>query len=392
MHLDPAMPAITGIVFGVLAVGFVLRKLKQPHVIVYLIAGIILGPSGLRLVEVNAIIDRVGALGMLLLLFFIGMEVSVAKLVELWRVAVIGTGAQIMVSVGLTAMIGLFLDWTWARIVLLGFVISLSSTAVVLKLLHDTGELESLSGQDALAILLAQDLAIVPMLIVLNLLSGVPPSTTEVFGQVFGAVLLAAVVIATARKKVRVPGSQGLQADPELRIFGGLAACFGLALVSGALGLSSALGAFVAGMLLHALDESHWIEEQIEPFRVVLAAAFFVSIGMTVDIGFVLENWWMTLLLALIAMVTNTAINAISLRAAGVTWSRSIYTGALLGQIGEFSFLLALIGRESAVISATGYRLTVAVIVATLMASPFWIQLFKTLTGSPAPTNAPSAT
>ncbi|MEL7372380.1 MAG: cation:proton antiporter, partial [Myxococcota bacterium] len=125
------MPAITGIVFGVLAVGFVLRKLKQPHVIVYLIAGIILGPSGLRLVEDNAIIDRVGALGMLLLLFFIGMEVSVAKLVELWRVAVIGTGAQIMVSVGLTAMIGLFLDWTWARIVLLGFVISLSSTAVV---------------------------------------------------------------------------------------------------------------------------------------------------------------------------------------------------------------------------------------------------------------------
>ncbi|MEM7676350.1 MAG: cation:proton antiporter, partial [Myxococcota bacterium] len=364
------MPAITGVVFGVLVVGFILRTLKQPHVIVYLFAGMILGPSGVGLVTDGEVIDRVGALGMLLLLFFIGMEVSVAKLAELWRVAIIGTAAQISVSVGLTAVIGLFLDWTLARVVLLGFVLSLSSTAVVLKLLHDSGELESLSGQDALAILLAQDLALVPMMIVLNLLSGVPPSTHEIAGQVLGAILLVGIVIATARKKMKMPGTRRIQADPELRVFGGLAACFGLALISGALGLSSALGAFVAGMLVHALDESHWIEKQIEPFRVVLAAAFFVSVGMTVDIAFVLQNWWMTLILAAVAMTTNTAINAVALRAAGVRWSRSIYTGALLGQIGEFSFLLALAGRESHVIEDSAYRLIVAVIVVTLIASP----------------------
>ena len=383
MHLDPAMPVITGVIFGVLALGFVLRKLRQPHVIAYLLAGVALGPSGLGLVSDAAVIDRIGAIGVLLLLFFIGMEVSLLKLAALWRVAVIGTTVQVVVSILFSTLMGAFFGWSVARIVLLGFVISLSSTAVVLKLLQDSGELNSPAGQDALAILLAQDLAVVPMLIVLNLFAGVPPSAPEVAAQISGAVLLGGLVTWTARRKVRLPGSKSLKADPEMRVFGGLAACFGLALVSGVLGLSAALGAFVAGIIVAAIDEAHWIEEQIEPIRVVFAAIFFVSIGMTLDMAFFLERWWVALLLAAGAMITNTFINAFALRFAGIPWSRSCYTAAMLGQIGEFSFLLALAGRQNDVITPDGYRLIVAVIFLTLLASPVWIQVFGRITRQP---------
>lgn len=376
MHVDPAMPVITGIVFGVLIIGLIVRWLRQPHVIVYLLAGVVLGPSGLALVDDVPMLDRIGSIGVLLLLFFVGMEVSVARLAKLWRVALIGTAVQIAVSVGLTFVLGRFLGWSLARIVLLGFVISLSSTAVVLKLLQDRGELEGRAGQDALAILLAQDLAVVPMLIVLNLFSGHRPTAIEIGMQLAGTALLAGLVIWTARRKVRVPAAGAVREDPEIRIFGGFAACFGLALVSGLLGLSAALGAFVAGMVVAAVDEAHWIHEHLEPFRIVLVALFFVSVGMAVDLEFVAQRWWIVLLLAAAAMVTNTLVNAFALRSAGGTWKASLYTAAILGQIGEFSFLLAAAGKQEAVITEDGYRLTVAVIFTTLAASPFWILPF----------------
>lgn len=392
MHLDPAMPVLTGVVFGILTLGLVLRRLRQPHVIVYLLAGVAMGPSGIGLVEDGLVIDRIGAIGVLLLLFVIGMEVSLAKLAALWRVAVVGTAVQVGVSVAIIALLGSILDWSLARVVLLGFVISLSSTAVVLKLLQDKNELDSPAGQDALAILLAQDLAVVPMLIVLNLFSGVEPSALEIGAQLFGAALLGGLVFWTGRRKVRIPGSEAIMADSEMRIFGALAACFGLALVSGLLHLSAALGAFVAGMVVRAVDHAHWIEEEVEPFRVVLAAVFFVSVGMTVDLRFVLEQWWVPLIVAAAAMVTNTSINAMALRLAGIPWKRSWYAAALLGQIGEFSFLLALAGRQGQVITEDGYRLVVAVIFLTLLASPSWIELFKWLTGAPPPMQKPVET
>lgn len=380
MHVDPAMPVITGVVFGIILLGLALRALKQPHVVAYLLGGVLIGPSGFELVTDASLLDRVGAIGVLFLLFFIGMEISVAKLVQLWRVAVIGTGMQILVSVGATAILGGFLGWTTARILLMGFVISLSSTAVVLKLLQDRGELETPAGQDALAILLAQDLAVVPMLIVLNLFAGTRPSGLEVAGQVLGALLLAGLLAWTSRRTVRLPGTTRIREDHEMRVFAGFAACFGLALVTGLLGLSAALGAFVAGMVVAAIDEAEWIKSQLEPFHVVFVALFFVSIGTTVDLPFILERWWLVTMLAALAMATNTVVNAIALRAAGVRWRRSFYAAALLGQIGEFSFLLAAAGRQEAVISDNGYRLIVAVIFATLLASPIWILVFERAT------------
>ena len=179
MHLDPILPRIVAAVFVLLVVGLVLRRLRQPHVIVYLLAGIALGPFGLRVFTNEIILARVGDFGVVLLLFFVGMEVSLASLLKSWRVSILGTLLQVLASVGFVAVIGWFRDWSLARVLLIGFAISLSSTAVVVSLLRSRNELDSATGRDALGVLLIQDLALIPMLIVLGFLGGAPPTGRE---------------------------------------------------------------------------------------------------------------------------------------------------------------------------------------------------------------------
>ena len=153
MHLDPIMPYMVGAILAVLLLGLLLRAMRQPYVTGYLIAGILLGPHAFAFVEDEVLLSRLGAIGVTLLLFFIGMEVSPKKLMENWKVAIIGTFLQIVISVGCIWPLGVFLQWPVERIVLIGFVISLSSTAVVLKLLQDWQEIDTRVGQNVLVIL-----------------------------------------------------------------------------------------------------------------------------------------------------------------------------------------------------------------------------------------------
>jgi CPA2 family monovalent cation:H+ antiporter-2 len=143
MHIDPILPTLVGLVLSILLLGLLLKALRQPEIIGYLLAGVAVGPFGLALVQDPLLVQHMGALGVTLLLFFIGMEVSPRKLIQGWRVALIGTLLQVLVSVGLVWAIGAWLHWSLGRIVLLGFVVSLSSTAVVLKLLKDRQELHT---------------------------------------------------------------------------------------------------------------------------------------------------------------------------------------------------------------------------------------------------------
>lgn len=147
MHLDPSLPVLVSVLFGILIIGFILRKLHQPHVVGYLLAGILLGPYVFGVMQDKELVGRLGAIGVVLLLFFIGMEVSPKRLVSSWRVAVIGTLFQILISILCVWLLGEWLDWPINRSILLGFVISLSSTAVVLKILQEWKELDTAVGQ-----------------------------------------------------------------------------------------------------------------------------------------------------------------------------------------------------------------------------------------------------
>lgn len=380
MHLDPIMPYLVGAVLSIVIVGLLMRRLRQPHVVAYLLTGVALGPHGLAFIADEATLDHLGSLGVVLLLFFVGMEVSPRRLISNWRVAVVGTLLQILISVGVVWVIGHFAEWPLARTLLIGFVISLSSTAVVLKILQERGELESDTGQDVLGILLVQDLAIIPMLLILGTFSGESSSLSQVLLQGLGALLfIGLIALIIGRETLHLPLGKMLGDDHEMQIFVALAICFGLALLSGLLGLSTALGAFVGGMLISAARETRWVHHNIEPFRVVFVALFFVSIGMLVDLNFFISHWPQILTLLAVVVLTNTFINAAILRLLGGGWKDSLYAGALLSQIGEFSFVLAAIGIQSNIISHYGYQLTITTIALSLLVSPAWIALGRRL-------------
>ena len=170
MHLDPSLPILVAIITVILLIGTSLHLMKQPQIIGYLLAGVAIGPFGFGLFPDTEFATRLGSYGVVLLLFFVGMEVAPKRLLAGWRIAVIGTVVQVALSVAMVVPLGLWLDWPLARIVLLGFVTSLSSTAVIIKLLRDSGEINQKEGQDVLGILLVQDLIIIPMLIIVGLL------------------------------------------------------------------------------------------------------------------------------------------------------------------------------------------------------------------------------
>jgi len=379
MHLDPIMPYLVGSIFAVLAMGLMMRAIHQPYVIGYLIAGVILGPHGLALVEDEVLLSRLGTVGVVLLLFFIGMEVSPRKLIDNWKVALIGTLLQILISVGCVWPLGVYLAWPIERIVLIGFVISLSSTAVVMKLLQDWKELDSRVGQNVLAILLAQDLAVIPMLILLSVMGGgSQDGQGNIWLQLSGASLIALIVVYIAKNEtINLPLGKVLDQDQELQVFAALCICLGLSLLTGLAGLSTALGSFVAGILIGAARETRWVHQSLESFRIIFVALFFVSIGMLVDLSFIASHWFQVAVLVILAVATNTFINGSVLRFLGDSWRDSLYAGALLSQIGEFSFVLAAVGIQAHIISTYAYQMTIAVISVSLLISPAWIMFTR---------------
>lgn len=394
MHLDPLLIRLVGVILVVLVLGMGLRLLKQPYVIGYLIAGVLLGPHCAAVVVDEVTTQRLGAIGVVILLFFVGMEVSLSHLIKRWKVAVFGTILQVLGSVAFVALVGFFLDWPPARILLLGFVISLSSTAVVIKLLRDWGELESQVGQDVVSILLAQDLVVVPMLLCLQLVGGQEIETGALVVQVLGGIaFLGALAYLLTRETIQLPLWRGLREDEELQVFTALILCFGLALLTGLLGLSTALGAFLAGVMVSTARETHWVSERLESFRVVFVALFFFSVGILIDLRFLRENALVLALLLVGVLVSNTLLNALILRMLGDRWRTSLYAGALLSQIGEFSFVLGAVGFQAGIVSTYAYQATLATVALTIVASPLWVALIKALARphGPAPALGPES-
>jgi CPA2 family monovalent cation:H+ antiporter-2 len=374
MHLDPSLPLIVEIIGITLLIGLLLQLVRQPQVIGYLVAGIAIGPYGLGLLTDTELASRIGNFGVVLLLFFVGMEVAPRQLLSGWRIAVVGTIVQVLLSIGMVLPIGLWLEWPLERVVLLGFVTSLSSTAVIIKMLRDSGELNHREGQDVLSILLVQDLLVIPMLIIIGLMGGNTPGWGELGLQLIGTISIVGILGWILKSdSLTLPFGHLLRADREIQVFSALLICLGTALLTGMAHLSTALGAFVAGIIVTALRETQWVHHSLEPFRVVFVAMFFVSVGLLVDIPFITSHAMQVILLVVVVLISNTLLNGAILRILGYQWRESLYAGAMLAQIGEFSFVLAAVGMANGIISDIAYQYTITVIALSLLVSPFWI-------------------
>ena len=364
------------LVLSILLMGMLFTLFRQPSIIAYLITGMVIGPYGLKLISDTQMIQLVGDFGVVILLFFVGMEICLTCLLSNWRVAIIGTLLQILVSVGVVFSIGTLFGLSLTTRILLGFVISLSSTALVVKILEDRKELGTKVGGDVLGILLVQDLAVIPMLIILSLMAQNSVNLAQLGLQlVMGALIISFIMWLFHKRKWKLPFSEKIKSHHELQVFAALAICFGFALLTDIFHLSPALGAFIGGITVGLARETHWVHSSLKPIKVIFVALFFVSIGMLLDLSYTLKNITAVLAFVLIVLVLNTLINAVIFRILGDPWRRSFYAGSLLSQIGEFSFVLGAVGLTLGIISDSGYQITLAVITLSLLISPFWIYI-----------------
>lgn len=367
---------ISIIIFSIILFGLFLKKIKQPYIIGYILVGILIGNSGFKLIENSVIIQNVGELGLILLLFFVGMEISLPEFKKQWKISVIGTLIQVLFSVLVVFILGSFLDWSISRTVVLGFVIALSSSAVIIRLIEEKGIIESELGKDILSILLAQDILIAPMLVVISLLSGAEQSSYDISLLFIGAIIFTLILVYIyVKKEVKIPFSKSMEKDHELQVFIALIFCFGGALLSSFFGLSPALGSFVGGMVMHAGNATRWIHDTLNSFRVLFVSIFFIGVGLQIDINFISDNLSAILIALAAVFITNHILNTLILRIFSVSWKEAILGGAYLAQIGELSFMLSLSAYSLGIISDFSYSFTISLIAITIIISPFWIAI-----------------
>lgn len=344
------------------AVAPVFQHLRSSLVLGYLVAGVIIGPGVLSLISESRQVHNIAELGVVFLLFTIGLELSVERL-KLIRNQIFGVGTA---QVGVTSLIIALVAW-WAGFsletsVIIGGGLALSSTAVVLQLLSERGELASRRGRLTFAILLLQDLAVVPLLALVPAFAGSGEDTVSALLWTLGkAALLLAAVAVFGRLVVRpLFRAIAVGRSPELFAAVTLAVLLGMSWLTGTFGLSLAIGGFLAGLLLAETEYRHQVAADIQPFRGLLLGLFFMTVGIGLDLRIIAENALLVSGLVVGLIVLKTAITAILCRLSGVSTAVSINTALVLGQAGEFGFVLfALAGgfgllepREATILAA----------------------------------------
>lgn len=383
MHFDPNLTAIA-IVFSVaLLCGLLLMRFKQPAIIGYIVAGVILGPSGFQIIEETEAAKTLAELGVLLLLFLIGMELSLRAFKTVYKLASVIVLVQVVFSILVTSIIGIAMSWDWQQGILLGFVLAVSSTAVTVKVLADRGELRTHFGRITVGILIAQDLAVVAMLLVIEALNPNEQFDLWIIPKTIGAIIfvIAIVRFLSKRERIRLPLAlrQAFGADREVVPIAALAFCGVCATTSGLIGLSTAFGSFLAGLIVGNSSERQIVLRSTRPIQSVLLVVFFLSVGLLIDVGFFFENLGTLIVVFILATIAKGLINIIAVRIAGQPWEQSVLVGVTLGQIGEFAFVIASVGFTVNAIDSEGYKIAVAVIALSLMLGPAWVVLERRL-------------
>lgn len=362
------------ITLAALVTGVLFTRFRQPALVGYILIGIALGPSGAGLIENRESIAFLAELGVLLLLFFVGMELSLRGFKAVWLIATLTAGMQILAGVGLMYLVSTFLGWSLGTTLLLGFVVAVSSTAVTIKMLQNLNILQTQVGQMTVSILIAQDLAIVPMMLITTAIAGQEAQIMDLLKILLsGALLVFMVWFLGRRQKVSLPFSGVLAGSLELRPIYGLVLCFGAALITALLGLTAAYGAFLAGLLVGNSHARRTIGRSVQPFQSVLLMVFFVSIGLLIDLNYVWEHLGQVALIIFIITVVKTVFNIGILTLLREPWPHAFITGVMLAQVGEFSFLLGAAGLSLGLLSENEFQLVVSITVLSLIISPIWL-------------------
>ncbi len=358
-----------------LAGGLVARFLKQPTIIGYLLAGVIIGPHVFGLIHESDEIRVLATIAIVLLLFTLGIKFSLREMIRVRKVAIGGGIFQLLATTGLGIGIATLLGWSLHEAVIFGFLIALSSTMVVIGMLTERGELESVHGRVMIGILLMQDIAAAFMMFILPALGDSGGNLPPVLGMaVLKAVLFLALVLLLGAwvvpRFIRRVAGQGPR-DRELFILSSAVLCFGGAFGAYYFGLSAALGAFAIGLLISESDFAHQVLGDMIPLRDIFSALFFVSVGMLVDISFMAGSIGTVIVVALVVILGKFLICSATARLFGYRGKTVPLVGAGMIQVGEFSFVLAELGLETGGISEHLYSLILASGMISIILTPF---------------------
>jgi monovalent cation:H+ antiporter-2, CPA2 family len=370
------------IIFG-LSIGILLisHRLRLPAIVGLLLTGVIVGPYGLRLVHDIEVVESLAEVGVVLLLFTIGIEFSLNALLSLRRIVGIAGTLQVGLSMAATYAAARLLGRSDGEAVLWGFLVALSSTAIVLKLLGERGETDSPHGRIAVGVLILQDLSVVPMMLLLPLLAGTRAGSEASLGWVIAkAVAVVAVVLVSARLVIPPLLHQVVRTrSRELFVLSIVVICFGTAWLTSLAGLSLALGAFVAGILISESDYGQQALADVLPLRDLFSSLFFVSVGMLLNVGFALQHAMTIVVIVGGILLGKVLTGAVATLAMGYPLRIALLTAMALAQIGEFSFVLARAGLVADLISEEIYQQFVAAAVLTMLAAPFLLRVAPNL-------------
>ncbi|MCP4093024.1 MAG: sodium:proton exchanger [Planctomycetes bacterium] len=367
----------TALVFGVLC-----ERFRQSSILGYLAAGTLLGPNALQVISSAAEVTALADLGVALLLFTIGLEFSWQRVRGLGGSALGGGVAQILVTIGIAAGVALTFAMPWRTSITIGAIVALSSTACVLRLLISRAEIESIHGRHALGVLLMQDIALVPLVLLVTAIGGqgsIGQVGMDIFKTLAWAVALIIVLyVLFSRVMPKVLNNPSMQRNRDLPILLTIVTGLGSAWGAHTLGLSPALGAFVAGMLLAESPFATQIRADIASIRTLLVTLFFSSIGMLGDPVWFVQNLPKVMAVVMAIVVGKAVIVWLVLHRFGLSHTNALATGICLAQVGEFSFVLAEVGRGT-LIDESLFALVISVTITTLFLSPYLVALAPTL-------------
>ncbi|MGA2104564.1 MAG: cation:proton antiporter [Methanoregula sp.] len=374
--MDILLAAVCVIILSIILLYFG-HRFGLPSIVSFLVIGMVAGPFGLALIRDQTLISTIGEIGIILLLFTIGLEFSFQSFLRSWRAVIIGGIVQICTTVLIITAINLAFQMPFNEALIFGFIVSLSSTAIVMKILQEKGEVDTFQGRTLLGILIFQDLAIIPMMLLVPLLAGnstgfdlsvVPYEIAKIALIFLVIIVLGYWIIPMLLFRVAKERSH------ELFLFTIAGICIIIAWLTNEAGLSVTMGAFIAGLIIGESDYNIDALGHIIPFRDVFAAIFFLSIGMLLNTGTILDNFVYVALIILVIFCVKVFTGAFSAAILGMPARVYIYTGLALAQIGEFSFVLIETGRDAGVIQDQIYQIFLAGAIVTMACAPFAIR------------------
>ena len=363
------------------AVNYLFTKIKIPTIIGYLLTGIIVGPSVLGILRSPHEIEFMAEIGIIILMFTIGLEFSLNHLIKIRKIVFFGGFLQLLLTAGIIMFFAMMYHINWQSSLFIGFLVALSSTALVLKILQERGELTSNYGRTVVGILVFQDIILIPLMLLTPMLGG---KTAHIGMAMFilavkSVGIVALVYVGNKWIMPKVLHLIALTKNKELFLMSILLVCLAVALLTSEMGMSLAFGAFLGGLMISRSEYSQDAFSHVLPFKDTFTSFFFVSIGMMLDLSFVFDHILLITATVLLVIAVKSIVAAGTAFILGHTFRGTIVVGLALAQIGEFSFILAKTGESFDILSSFYYQLFLSVTIMSMAASPFLIMISKPL-------------